>query len=344
MARTRGRNTEKLRRLAEQRFYACEICNEPNSYELIDVVLDKLRLTRGERRRLERQLRCPNCESPVEPLTQVAAYGPAELGEIRRHVLWIKRYATALRSLEELLDQTPSLGGLHPMAATLAAGLSRLSPTTIHQERWYRARTWRDGEVLKPKDFLPPDPHQVYVKPARFNHAGQVGLYVAKDPSDCAVEIFDDPSQESKIWIAEIEFREPLKVLDLGIWVVGEQSRLPVVLEGLRGLLTAKRERADLSPQQYNLSRFVADLARRRGLDGIVYTSSREHPFGPDVFGKNLVILNHQKAKVVWGPTLHVWKRVEEVGLFGFARMGFDPPIPTWWWERERERRTAQSE
>jgi len=47
----------------------------------------------------------------------------------------------------------------------------------------------------------------------------------------------------------------------------------------------------DKSCPQYHVPRFIADLVRRRDLDGILYTSSKEYPFRPDVFGTNLVLL-----------------------------------------------------
>lgn len=82
----------------------------------------------------------------------------------------------------------------------------------------------------------------------------------------------------------------------------------------------------------------MADLVlRRRKLDGIVYTSSREYPFGPDVFGRNLVVVNYENARAVWGPTLHEWRETR-LGPFDLPRMDFEPPIPTEWWAKARAR------
>jgi hypothetical protein len=186
--------------------------------------------------------------------------------------------------------------------------------------------------------MLPPDPKKIAIPPGRFNHAGQVGLYVADFPDVTAHEILDDPEKPAKLWVAEIEFEQPLRVLDLSVSILGQQSQLPVALEGLRWALTRPRLRADKSPREHAVSRFVADLVRKRKLDGVVYVSRRDDPYGPGIRGRNLIVVNFQKAKVVWGPELHEWKLTSAGHPLDVSRMSFEPSIPVEWWEKLRQR------
>ena len=165
---------------------------------------------------------------------------------------------------------------------------------------------------------------------------GQVGLYVAAHPNDTAVEKFDNPGKENQLWIAEIEFERSMKVVDLTVGVLGTQSRLPLLVEGLRYFVTAPAL-ADKAPSVHHVPRYIADLARLRNLDGILYTSSRRFPFREEYeyLGRNLVILSFQHARVANGPKLHKWRRAPKATLEP-PRMIFDPPIPTEWWQRLR--------
>ena len=219
MARMRRRSTKALRELAHERFLACEYCNASNVTEFADDLLERLRLRTKERRRLERALSCPNCDSPIEPLDGVVSYSPNELRDIRRHQRWREWYGRQFPKFHEFLEMYPGLGGLHPLGHELARGVARVRPTVLRRRVWYRACRWCDGEAAGPERMLPPDPHLVQIPSSRFNYAGQVGVYVADWPIGAAIEVLDDPTQPGRVWMAAIEFQRELRILDLGIWV-----------------------------------------------------------------------------------------------------------------------------
>jgi len=122
--------------------------------------------------------------------------------------------------------------------------------------------------------------------------------------------------------------------------VLGTQSSMPVLLEGMRWSVRRLAEEGAAS-EEYHLTRYIADLVRRRQVDGIIHTSSRAHPFRDDVFSRNLLLTRAVPFEVDRDER-HRWRRID-VPPFQMPEMQFDPPIPLWWWERlTRDRTEAQ--
>jgi hypothetical protein len=208
------------------------------------------------------------------------------------------------------------------------ARIVTLEPNTL----WFRATRVQEAT----------DPGFVHRGAGRFHGPGQRALYVADDPAGATVEILrDDPTEEGTIWIKEFLVTQPLRVIDLSVSIIGTHKALPLLLEGIR--FTIRRAAAaGAASDEYHITRYVADLIRKRGVDGLVHTSSRAHPFRDDVFSRNM-LLTRAVAFQVEADEPHEWKRTE-IPPFRMPQMEFDPPIPIWWWERmrrQRERVTA---
>ena len=93
-----------------------------------------------------------------------------------------------------------------------------------------------------------------------------------------------------------------------------------MLLEGLvfKGALQQRVRQNQEAAPEYHVPRYIADLVRYRKLDGIIYTSSKEVPFRPDVFGTNLVILD---------PNFRNFVKVEEYGLYEWLQTTCNPPF-----------------
>lgn len=117
----------------------------------------------------------------------------------------------------------------------------------------------------------------------RYNHAGSPVLYLASDFATCVEEMRRKPCS-----IAEIEFKTPLKILDL----VAPDKAHPDNYDDLAALtysalMSAKQPDDGWHKPTYVFSRFIADCCRRHGIHGIKYPST--HIVGTNF---NLVIVD----------------------------------------------------
>jgi hypothetical protein len=104
-----------------------------------------------------------------------------------------------------------------------------------------------------------------------------------------------------------------------------DDPSLPLVLAGLvYQSIVSQPTAADFSYPQYQVPRFVADLVRGRKLDGILYTSSKEYPFRPDVFGTNLVLVGNDVTEIVRIAEPKLFRWMESQDNFGLKEMTLD--------------------
>jgi hypothetical protein len=309
----------------------------------VDDALKKLKLTDSERRRLYQHLTCPNCEAYLRSHDYVAGYSEDDLRASRRRRTFSDRYAKRLKNFHEFILNYPLLGGLHPFGAQLARAVKRAKLTTLDPDIWYRAIPDDEDSPIYREKFLPADPKKIPLGAGRFNSARQLGYYVANAPETTAVEVLkwadrvawlhegnpgltaakiaehlpvtpEDAQQFLKnrvelkdiVWISKVRLARPLKVLDVRVFA--PVHVYPILLEGLlyTGSLGQPTDSFDKSYPEYRLPQFIADLARRRRLDGIVYSSTRDFP---ESFGTNLVILNAGSGlvNIVSDPVRYRW-------------------------------------
>ena len=171
--------------------------------------------------------------------------------------------------------------------------------TVLAPQKWYRCV---GGKKVSVERVFPAQPQRAY----RFNHTGQLTLYLADDPRTAVVEVLqEDKLKEVRagLWIADVEISSPLRVLDVRMPMPfidhkGQPSILQTLLTG--SFLREKKKRKDQFQPQYLVTRFVADLVRYRNLDGVYYTSCHEYLFRDDVFGTNLVVFNPNSGSSRW--------------------------------------------
>src|SRR5712692_6998433 len=157
--RKRGRRTSELIGLLRMRFHACEVCS-PYAFDYPADLMDRMRLTRSERKRLERNIVCPYCESPIRDphYDAVVAYTQEELSHFRRRRQWCNRDLPRIQKFNRFLERYPALGGLHAFGRTLMEGIRSAPVITLEEHEWYRARRHKPAWVFTKDDFLPRDP------------------------------------------------------------------------------------------------------------------------------------------------------------------------------------------
>jgi hypothetical protein len=264
------RLTRDLIAIATARIAGCNLCARSRGQIYVEDLCKSLRFTYSEARRVERALICPGCEAGPALYRTLAEWESDEWRDIQRSSKWELKYSRRLRSLRTYLEETPSLGLLHPFGRYLHESVNKAHLTNVESGLWWRACRVDESNVPPQNSrFEFADPHLVPLNPQRFSHAGQTSLYMASAQETCAWEILRRP--EGSVWIAGIRLERPIRVIDVRIRLLGT-SKMGCLSAGLR-FSDPKDE--DKFPNEYLIPRFIADLARRRPrVDGILYTSS----------------------------------------------------------------------
>lgn len=299
--RKRGRLTRHLVHLIEERIAGCSLCSGQRPQVSVDELCGRLRLRGSESERVVRSLICPNCEAGPHLYDTLAEWEPNEWAEALRSRRWQRAHEHRLWSLVELLERTPSLGLSHPTGRDLHASVRHARITTLTDNPWWRGCCKNEPSAPPPIRFLPANPHAVAIPAQRFNHAGQVALYVSDSPDTAAAETLREEGEEGELWLAALTFQRPVRLLDFRIRILGDESSQGLLFSGLN--LSQPRDLGDQAPREYVLTRFIADLVRSRPLiDGAVYTSSRLAPFGT-----NVVAVRDVPVVVTTAPARYRW-------------------------------------
>ena len=279
--KTRGRLTRELARRAQARFHGCDACSE--AFTSLEEVLERCRLSKVEIQCLDGKISCPGCGKYLTLLDDVADYSAEELKENRRLDAGLEKYIPKFKLLNDFMQRFPTLGLLHPVGEKIFRAVKKANVEVLEPKTWYRG----DGRkhVSSVGDFLGSDP----MRPYRFNHAGQRAFYLATEEETAVVETLQERKDRTlRIWLAEISVQKRLRVLNLATRT--NQSLFLEILIRSSLMQTPRRAPGYFQPQ-YLLTRFLADVVRWKGLDGILYTSSQEYPFTYEIRGTNLVIL-----------------------------------------------------
>lgn len=317
----RGRKTRRLIELAWDRFKGCEQCWHDDACVSPEELLKPLRLRQLERDRLAKSLVCPNCESKIDYyFGNVVPYETHELRDRRKIELYAKRYASDFQRFHKFLLKHPGLSALHPTGRELAKFVSKARTITLEPKVWYRARGYNGEQALDPAEFFPADPKKHYLAAGRFNYAGQLGYYVAEKRETAAIEKLGNRTNRKSVWIAAVRLLKNLRVLDLRVHILGYAPSLPLVLHGLvyEGIISAANEE-DKSHPEYRVTQFIADLVRWRGVDGVLYTRTRDAGFlNREAWGTNLVVfaIDPGYVEIAEEPGLYRFDEVRSIFLF----------------------------
>lgn len=271
----RSRLTRDLVALAHNRLRGCEWCWRRDSFEFADEALTKLALNHLEFRRLFNNLLCPGCDSRILPTTFVLSVTDGELRE-----LGSEQHCRELEGFKHTLVRYPKLGRKHKVGRRLDRNLRRAKITVLDSGRWYYA----SARVHRPSPGG-----------GRFHEAGQTTWYMARDRKTAAIEALRHISLDP-VEIFEEQIQRPITVLDLRQLPCDEEQLGNWFLRNFvaRGYVSEVRE--DQGLEAYRIPQFIADLARRRGVHGILFSSTRPSPNGSPMGGDCLALFDTSRV------------------------------------------------
>jgi RES domain-containing protein len=298
--------------MVSARTAGCDQCERHRVHVTVEEVCERLRLTTPEARRVVRSYCCPHCDAGPRTYGDLAELEPNELAHIQRSERWDRRHGARLRALIDYLERTPGLGLMHPAGAALRKAVMGARVTTLRDARWWRGCPFSNQPTKPgPARLLFGDAHRHPITVGRFNHAGQPTLYLSDDVDTVAAELCRGTS--GQLWVAGIAFQRPLRVIDLSVTILGEPiPQDELIFAGLG--VSDEKTADDHNPREYVLTRFIADLVRRRpSVDGVLFTSSVRRPWA-----KNLVVVREDcPVRVSVAPELFRWDWVTMDASFG---------------------------
>ena len=209
------------------------------------------------------------------------------------------------------LIKYPFLGYKHEVGIEIAKGIKDLNVIALEDQTFYRARFPTDGNIFTTQDMLPPNPKYVPISEGRFNHYGQSHWYIGDSVQLCGAECTH--LKDSALWFQKIEIQKANGILDLTeeyistFYSPNNNHNLSITVAALllSGVLTKTQKIKGSWKPEYFITRFIADICKEQGINGIMYPSS-VYPSG-----KNLVIFDISKIsyKFIGEPELKIYKK-----------------------------------
>lgn len=276
----RTRSTRLLVTLARDRLHGCESCWSRDAVSFADQTLADLKLDPRESMRLFRRLTCPSCENRISPSTYVVAASEQEVLERQENRKFDALYRRKLERFREFLIRYPTLGPQYGIGRQLIRAVSSAKSVTLDRQVWFHAsRNVSHGGGRQP---------------GRYHQPGQDAQYFAADKRTATMEVLRD-FRCGPVVIKEVEIQDPITVIDLRCWHLLGEDRLGSSLLRYavdRGYLSEPTSEVDTGKKEYRLPQFVSDAARRAGIRGILYESTRPSPHGSKTGSDCLVVFD----------------------------------------------------
>jgi hypothetical protein len=180
------------------------------------------------------------------------------------------------------------LGCEHPFGKLLSNAMNLAKKTLLEPSLWFHATDPNKTFVLR---------SQFEATTAnRYNQIGQSALYLGCDEKTAAVERLRAPRSREPIGVVNVRLGERIDVLDLRSLIWGNAD--PIGSGILRFVADSRfisepTTDVDRTRSQYRIPQFVADLARKRRFNGILYDSTRPSAYNnPEAAGHNLVVFD----------------------------------------------------
>jgi hypothetical protein len=202
---------------------------------------------------------------------------------------WTRRFAEDVQAFGDHLTKYPYLGLKHPIGRRIASSLTKFPTAILEKGTWWRARKAQGKRIFSKKDLFAPPPKLARAE-GRFNHFGQVVLYLASTRDASITEALNG-ARSGYVWCQSFELPDVPGILDLLRPEWYNEASLPVLAMGLVDKLpTLVPDDASPWKPEYFVPRFIADCAREAGLAGIRF-SSRHH------IDSNLVLFDWKTLK-----------------------------------------------
>lgn len=310
-----SRKIEKFIKYIQPRISYCATCQPYENGEIVWVlgrkvnleeIFDEYDIPQELRDDVVAHLICKGCHRELCRYDDIGLKSKEELKDEQKRFdrweKWTSKYKVLVDEFQETLEKNPYLGLSHKIGKQIYNGIHKFPSTTIHNEIWYRAIKVRNAKCLSSKDMFPnPFPDSE----GRFNHYGQSVFYLSSAPNAAAEEVLDLQT-EDLAWIQMFRIKNTPGILDLYNYIFEDDEAIPILALGLVNdqlrTLTSKKD----SPwkPEYFIPRFIADCAKLRGLNGIIYYGAKHRE-------KNLVLFNYHKKdiKPIGKPEIQAFSR-----------------------------------
>lgn len=171
----------------------------------------------------------------------------------------------------DFIAKYPFLGLQHEIGKEIEQEIKSICPKIIRNETWYRAKAPDGYKIFSKEDMLPPLPENT--REGRYNHYGLPVLYLSENEKTCAAEISKELCPEILCWIQKFSVNDA-KIIDL---TFKNQKEMPMVFASLIKTDTISinnLENRKYYKPEYRITRFISDLCRLNGIDGIKYSSA----------------------------------------------------------------------
>lgn len=235
------------------------------------------------------RLRCPNCGTPLESMSEVGVKTEYQKEVDDRVERLTEEIEPDIEEFYQHLVKFPYLGARHPIAEKIIKEIKSIKPIKLENETWFRARTISTSDKFTTSDMLPPDPSKHAISEGRFNHYGQSHYYLGSNPQGCIKEICG--INDKVVWIQKIIINSLDNVLDLTEnWFEDWNERMDKLPYLYGGILSNRRltqpvEHASSWKPEYFIPRFIADICKEFSVNGLIFPSA--------VYSmKNIVVFN----------------------------------------------------
>lgn len=203
------------------------------------------------------------------------------------------------------LEKYPYMGAQHEIGKKIIKEVQNAPQMDITDSFWYRGRPVTDSHIMTSKEMLPPDPEKVVIGEGRFNHYGQSHFYLSQSKKLCFQEICG--SLKSICWIQEVYIRKASNIIDLSFYLDCDNiNSVPLVFGGIMrsGAIRRPVRKDKCWKPEYFVPRFIADVCKTHGINGILYNSAVD-------YGCNLVIFNLEQLDFCFAGIPEIFKLPE---------------------------------
>jgi len=315
---------EKARQYLLDEIVACFNCRPrvadeifwSNPHTDLDDLLIDFDLTDDEWEIILEELKCPNCEQPLETrCDQVEVKSEYDHKvEVILKKIENEKIVSKLFEFNKFLSMYPYLG-LSSSSKTGKQIFNLVKNGKVHyieSEEWFRARKLNnESRIFFSEEMSAPDPNKVYIREGRYNHTGQSFLYLSNFEKAAFLE--KKEGSENICAIQKFRIKNLCKLLDLRSSYENIDPEVDLIYWAIiyNGFVGKSPNNTSSWKPEYFVPRFIADVARFSKYNGIIYTSAVSEC-------DNLVLFNFPKEKIISvdDPTIFIYNKKDEFHPF----------------------------
>ena len=262
---------------------------EGDRYELADIFADN-DVPEEHWDEIIPYIQCPQCGNEFDYIgDEVGIMGEYEYAFQEKYDEIVEISKDKIQSFYTFLSEYPYLGIEHEVGQQIKEEIKNMPLETINNTIYFRARKPDNGKIFKHEDMLNP-PQSIKIPEGRFNHYGQSHLYLGETEEVCAKEITSE--EKELLWLQKYKLIKVERILDVSEYIAPYNiDEIPLFFAGLfhSGIINVQKSKDVSWTPEYFIPRFISDIARFNGMNGIIYQCTK-------TIGKNLVIFDVKKC------------------------------------------------